>query len=123
MTIQKRTMIFVSDHAFISKWCCNGAIRKMRRPQYLKLTTCSITDIATIAKMPPTKSSSSSTFIMIAIAAMRAAHRHRAGVPHEHLRGERVEPEEADRAPISAAPMKAMSSRFSMRPCVPCERM
>ena len=26
MTIQKRTMIFVSDHAFISKWWWIGAI-------------------------------------------------------------------------------------------------
>ena len=31
-TIQKRTMIVVSDHAFISKWWWIGAIRKMRRP-------------------------------------------------------------------------------------------
>ena len=31
--IQKRTMIFVSDQAFISKWWWIGAIRKMRRPQ------------------------------------------------------------------------------------------
>ena len=30
--IQKRTMIFVSDQAFISKWWWIGAIRKTRRP-------------------------------------------------------------------------------------------
>ena len=30
--IQKRTMIFVSDHAFISKWWWIGVIRKTRRP-------------------------------------------------------------------------------------------
>ena len=98
MTIQKRTMIFVSDHAFISKWWWSGAIRKIRRPQYLNETTCSITESASITKMPPTKSSSSSTLQHDRHRADRAAERHRAGVAHEHLGREGVEPEEADRA-------------------------
>ena len=41
--IQKRTMIFVSDQAFISKWWWIGAIRKTRLPRHLKLTTWMIT--------------------------------------------------------------------------------
>ena len=45
-TIQNRTMIFVSDQAFISKWWWIGAIRKTRRPQYLKLTVWMITERA-----------------------------------------------------------------------------
>ena len=51
-TIQKRTMIFVSDQAFISKWWWIGAIRKIRRPQYLNEMTCRITESASITKMP-----------------------------------------------------------------------
>ena len=47
-------MIFVSDHAFISKWWWIGAIRKMRLPHYLNEITCSITESASITKMPPT---------------------------------------------------------------------
>ena len=44
--IQKRTMIFVSDHAFISKWWWIGAIRKTRRPSHLKLIVWMITERA-----------------------------------------------------------------------------
>src|SRR5215210_570140 len=62
-------MIFVSDHAFISKWWWIGAIRKTRRPQYLKETTCRITDSASSAKMPPISSSRTIVFVKIAIAA------------------------------------------------------
>ena len=50
--IQKRTMIFVSDHAFISKWWWIGAIRNTRLPRYLNVKTCRITDRASITKMP-----------------------------------------------------------------------
>ena len=53
-------MIFVSDQAFISKWWWIGAIRKIRRPQYLNENTWMITESASITKMPPIRSSSSS---------------------------------------------------------------
>ena len=46
-------MIFVSDHAFISKWWWIGAIRKTRLPSTLKLTTWMITESASITKIPP----------------------------------------------------------------------
>ena len=91
-------MIFVSDHAFISKWWWIGAIRKTRRPRYLKVKTWSITESASITKMPPISSSSNSVFVITANAAERAAERHRARVAHEHLGREGVVPEEADRA-------------------------
>ena len=64
--IQKRTMIFVSDHAFISKWWWIGVIRKIRRPQYLNDATWRITDSASITKMPPISNRSSSLWLMIA---------------------------------------------------------
>ena len=115
MTIQNRTMIFVSDHAFISKWCCSGAIRNMRLPQYLKLSTCSITESASIAKIPPTSSSSSSTFIMIAIAAVRPPSAIAPVSPMNTSAGNALNQRKPIAAPISAAPMNAMSSRFSMR--------
>ena len=92
-------MIFVSDQAFISKWWWIGAIRKRRRPQYLNEKTWRITESASTTKIPPIRSSSTSVFVIIANAAERAADRHRARVAHEHLGGEGVVPEEADRPP------------------------
>ncbi len=77
-TIQKRIVIFVSDHAFISKWWWIGAIRNTRRPKYLNEKTWIITESASITKMPPMKSSSTSVFVMIANAASAPPMRHRA---------------------------------------------
>src|SRR5262245_55848102 len=51
-TIQKRTMIFVSDQAFISKWWWIGAIRNTRLPVRLKLTTWMISDRTSMTKIP-----------------------------------------------------------------------
>src|SRR5450759_1695747 len=44
VTIQNRTMTFVSDQPFISKWWWSGAIRKMRLPVSLNDATCRMTD-------------------------------------------------------------------------------
>ena len=49
--IQKRTMIRVSDQAFISKWWWSGAIRSTRRPVHLKEITWMITESASITKI------------------------------------------------------------------------
>ena len=65
--IQKRTMIFVSDHDFSSKWWCSGAIRKIRFRHQRNEITWSITERASITKMPPTSRSSSGTCRKIAI--------------------------------------------------------
>ena len=95
-------MIFVSDQAFISKWWWIGAIRNTRRPQYLNETTWRSPRRASMTKIPPIRSSSSSVFVITAKRADRAAERHRAGVAHDHLGREGVVPEEADRAARSA---------------------
>ena len=122
--IQKRTMIFVSLHAFISKWCWIGAIRKMRLPQYLNDSTCKITESATSAKMPPTKSSNSSTLSMIAIAAIPPPIAIAPVSPKNTSAGKALNQRKPTQAPISAAPMKAASRRFSIRPWVAvAERM
>ena len=59
-------MIFVSDHAFISKWWWIGAIRKTRFPVRLKLTTWMISESTSITKMPPIRSSRISVSVTIA---------------------------------------------------------
>ena len=51
--IRKRNMIFVSLHAFISKWWWIGAIRKTRLPKRRRLITWMITLAASMTKMPP----------------------------------------------------------------------
>ncbi len=65
--IQKRTMIFVSDQDFISKWWWMGAIRKTRRPQYRNEITWITTESASITNTPPTRRSSNGTCRKIAI--------------------------------------------------------
>jgi hypothetical protein len=115
VTIQKRTMIFVSDQAFISKWWCMGAMRKMRLPHHLNESTCSITETASIRKIPPTKISSSSTFIMIAIAAIAPPSAIAPVSPMNTSAGKALNQRNPTAAPISAAPMNAMSRRLSMR--------
>ena len=97
MTIQKRTMIFVSDHAFISKWCCSGAIRKMRLPQYLKLEHLQDHRERLDHEDAADEEQQQLDLQHDRHRGDRAAQRHRAGVAHEHLGRERVEPEEADR--------------------------
>ena len=52
-TIQKRRMIFVSDHPASSKWWWIGAIRNTRLRNDWKLATWISTDSASITKMPP----------------------------------------------------------------------
>ena len=98
--IQKRTMIFVSDHAFISKWWWIGAIRKTRLPEALerdhlddhgqRLDHEHAADRA---------SSSSSVFVKTAKRGDRAAEGQRARVAHEDVGREAVVPEEPDAGP------------------------
>src|SRR5205085_8079871 len=59
-TIQKRRMIFVSDHAISSKWWCTGAIRNTRFRKRWNEKTWIRTDSASITKMPPMMRSSTS---------------------------------------------------------------
>ena len=94
--IQKRRMIFVSDHAFSSKWWCSGAIRKTRLRNTWKATIWISTESASITKMPPIRISSISVCVITARPGDRAAEPERAGVAHEDRRREGVEPEEAD---------------------------
>ena len=115
MTIQKRTMIFVSDHAFISKWWWIGAIRKIRRPHHLKVSTWSITESASITKMPPTSTSSSSTLRKIAIAASAPPSAIEPVSPMKTSAGNALNQRKPIAAPISAAPMNAASRRVSIR--------
>ncbi len=59
-------MIFVSDHAFISKWWWIGAMRKTRLPVRLKLTTWMISESTSITKMPAISGSRISVPVTIA---------------------------------------------------------
>ena len=112
-TIQKRRMIFVSDHACSSKWWWIGAIRKTRLPRVWNQKTWIRTDSASMTKMPPMMISSSSVWVMTAMRRDRAAEAERPGVPHEDRRRERVEPQEADAGADDAAapPAPATSAR------------
>src|SRR3954451_18393450 len=69
-TIQKRRMIFVSDHARSSKWWWIGAIRKTRLRKVWKLATWIRTDSASITKMPPRMISSTSVLVITATPAI-----------------------------------------------------
>ena len=84
----------------------------MRLPQYLKLATCRITESDVVAKIPPTRSSSSSTFIMIAIAAIAPPNANAPVSPMNTSAGKALNQRKPIAAPISAAPMNATSSRF-----------
>ena len=64
-TIQKRRMIFVSDHPRISKWWWIGAIRKIRLRKAWNEKTWSITDAASSTKIPPSTIRSSSVFVIV----------------------------------------------------------
>ena len=59
-------MIFVSDHAIISKWWWIGAIRKTRLRKVWKEKTWIRTLSASTTKMPPSRISSSSVFVITA---------------------------------------------------------
>ena len=89
-------MIFVSDHAFISKWWWIGAIRNTRLPNHRNEITWITTDNASITKIPPTSRSSSGTCRKIAIAPIAPPSAIEPGVAHEDLGREGVEPEKAD---------------------------
>ena len=65
-TIQKRRMIFVSDHAMSSKWWWIGAIRKTRLRKVWKAKTWISTDSASMTKMPPRMISSTSVLVITA---------------------------------------------------------
>ena len=97
-TIQKRTMIFVSDHAFISKWWWIGAIRKTRLPVRLKRDH--LDDHRQRLDQVDAADEDQQDLGLGHDRERRdrAAERHRAGVAHEHLGREGVEPEEADHA-------------------------
>src|SRR5919108_591960 len=109
-TIQKRTMIFVSDHAFISKWWWIGAIRKIRRPQYLNDATWRITESALITKMPPMSRRSSSLRLMTANAPSAPPIAIEPVSPIITSAGKALYQRKPIVPPISAAPMIAMSS-------------
>ncbi len=102
-TIQKRSMILVSDQASNSKWWWIGAILNTRLCQNRNENTWISTDSASITKMPPITISRISVLVITASAGDRAADRQRAGVAHEHARREAVEPEEADAGAAQAA--------------------
>ena len=87
----------------------------MRLPHNLKVSTCSITESASIAKIPPTKTSSSSTFIMIAIAAIAPPMAIAPVSPMKTSAGKALNQRKPTAPPIIAAPINAISSRFSMR--------
>src|SRR5581483_2024497 len=113
--IQKRTMIFVPDQAFISKWWCIGAIRKTRLPKRLKLNTWIITDSASIRKMPPIRSSRNSTFSTIAKAASAPPMAIAPVSPMNTSAGQALYQRKPMIAPISAAPRMARSRYFWSR--------
>ena len=69
-TIQKRRMIFVSDHACSSKWWWIGAIRKTRLRRVWNQKTWISTDSASMTKIPPRMISSTSVLVITAIAAI-----------------------------------------------------
>ena len=103
-------MIFVSDHAFISKWWWIGAIRKTRRPQYLKQTTWMITESASTTKMPPISSSRSSVLVMIAKPASAPPNAIEPVSPMNTSAGKALYQRKPIEAPISAAARIARSS-------------
>ena len=103
-------MIFVSDHAFISKWWWIGAIRKTRRPKYLNVNTWMITESASITKMPPIRSSSNSTFMKIANAAIAPPSAIEPVSPMNTSAGKALYQRKPIAAPISAAPTIARST-------------
>ena len=94
--IQKRTMMCGSAQPFFSKWWWIGAIRKTRLPNSLKRRTCVMTLTASTTKMPPSRTLKQLVLGEHREHAEPAAERERAHVAHEHLRGIRVVPEEAD---------------------------
>ena len=64
--IQKRRMIFVSDQPSSSKWWWIGAMRNGRLRKVWKEKTWIITLSASTTKMPPSRISRISVFVMIA---------------------------------------------------------
>ncbi len=109
MTIQKRTMMRVSDHAFISKWWWSGAIRSTRRPSHLNVSTWSITERASITKMPPMRISSTSVFVMIAKAASAPPRPIEPVSPMKTCAGKALYQRNPIEAPIRLAPRMARS--------------
>src|SRR5690349_10975953 len=69
-TIQKRRMIFVSDHAMSSKWWWIGAMRNTRLRNVWNEKTWMSTLSASSTKMAPRRSSSTSVFVMTAMPAI-----------------------------------------------------
>jgi hypothetical protein len=84
----------------------------MRLRQYLKLATCRITETEVIAKIPPTTSSSSSTFIMIAIAAIAPPRANEPVSARNTSAGKALNQRKPIAAPNSAAPKNATSRRI-----------
>src|SRR5947209_4390925 len=65
-TIQKRRMIFVSDHPWSSKWWWIGAIRKTRLRKTWNEKTWMRTERASMTKIPPSSTSRTSVWVMTA---------------------------------------------------------
>ena len=121
MTIQKRTMIRVSDHAFISKWWWSGAIRRTRLPNHLKLTTWTMTESASITKIPPMKMSRDSVLVMIAKAAIAPPRPIEPVSPMKTCAGNALYQRKPIEAPIRLAPRIARSR--STRSAAPTARI
>src|SRR5215831_1482748 len=73
-TIQKRTMICGSGHPNNTKWWCSGAMRKIRLRRSLYDTTWKMTEVASITKTPPARTSTIPC-LLIRAATARAAPR------------------------------------------------
>ena len=108
-------MIFVSDHAFISKWWWIGAIRKTRRPVYLKEKTWIITESASTRKMPPISGSSASVFVITANPASAPPIAIEPVSPMKTSAGKALYQRNPIAPPISAPPRIARSRSVSPR--------
>ena len=87
----------------------SGIIRKMRRWKYLNATTCAITDSASIAKIPPIRTSSTSAFSMIAKAPSAPPRANEPVSPMITSAGNALYQRNPIVAPISAPPRIARS--------------
>ena len=106
-------MIFVSDHAFISKWWWIGAIRNTRLPVRLNEITWMITLSASTTNTPPTSGSRSSVFVNTANAATAPPSASEPVSPMNTSAGNALYQRNPMHAPSSAADRIARSSDWS----------
>ncbi len=108
-------MIFVSDHAFISKWWWIGTIRNTRLPVRLKLAIWMIHVTASITNTPPMKTSSTSVSVRIASVAIAPPSAIEPVSPMNISAGNALNQRNPITPPISAAATIAMSRYSSLR--------